>query len=288
MSVVGLVVVVVLIGTFFSSAIWITSGRALTPLEQTLFQGILIILTFLFSWILAKRKEEENVLAKQKALAKSAARRIVGIARSVARLGDLLSKANREVSDKSGLYRMGRHPKALLLEKLSSFGTQLVELKDNVEGSIGDWRDILPEEFEKVEEIHRTSVEAQEDMRAELRKFREEIEQKGEKESKKREELDQKIVELAKKYDERIDRKWLELKPFGTSTITHTPFNVAAPSAIEHLATTLGRIGDIKIQFPKFDETLLGSLLKTKGETSLKKEGEKTKEEKKKPRDTKD
>lgn len=206
----------------------------LTLVEQILIQFFLTFIGVVFAWLVAKRDEEGNILSKQKALAKSAVRRILGISRSAARHRNLLRTAVSEVSDESGLYRMSKAPKALFLEKLSLFEQQLAELRDNIDDSIGDWRDILPEEFEKVQEFNRTVSEAQEEMSEQLEKVRVEIEQKGEEESKKREELDNRIVENLKKFDERLGRKWSELQPFGTFT------NVVGPATGRSPATGVG------------------------------------------------
>ena len=206
-----------------AALIRVQTGK-LTLTEQILIQFFLTFLGALFAWLVAKRDEEGNILSKQKALAKSAVRRILGISRTAMRHRNLLRRAVREVSDESGLYRMSKAQKALLLEKLSLFEQQLAELRDNIEDSIGDWRDILPEEFEKVQEFNRTVSEAQEEMSEQLEKVRAEIEQKGEEESKKREELDNKIAESLKKFDKRLGQKWSELQPFGTFT------NVVGPA----------------------------------------------------------
>ncbi len=217
-----------------AAALFRVQTGELTLIEQILIQFSLTFLGAVFAWLVAKRAEERNILSKQKALAKSAVRRILGISRTAARHRDLLRTAVSEVSDESGLYRMSKAQKALLLEKLSLFEQQLAELRDNIDDSIGDWRDILPEEFEKVQEFNRTVSEAQEEMSEQLEKVRAEIEQKGEEESKKREELDNRIVENLKKFDERLGRKWSELQPFGTFG------NVVGPPTVRSPATGVG------------------------------------------------
>ncbi len=184
-----LVLVVIVFAAILLAALYRVQKAELTLTEQILIQFSLVFLGAILAWLVAKRDEERNILSKQKALAKSAVRRILGISRSAARHRNLLRGAVREVSDESGLYRMSKAQKALLLEKLSLFEQQLAELRDNIEDSIGDWRDILPEEFEKVQEFNRTVSEAQEEMREQLEKVKGEIDRKGEEESKKREEL---------------------------------------------------------------------------------------------------
>ena len=85
---------------------------------------------------------------------------------------------------------------------------------------------------------------------------------------------------------ERIAKKMV-----GTQSIWHINVHTTQHRCalwFRKLAQTSTGDREHRDSITEIDETLLRLWRRTKGETSLKKEGEKTKEEKKKPRDTKD
>lgn len=159
---ISLLVVFLLAGGLFAVPVWITNQRQLSPLEQTLFQLFLVLLTFLFSWILAKRSEERNVLVNQRALARSAVRRISGIATSANRLIRHIGKCKAELAEGSHWAEMDGVRRDLLVELFDGLARQVEELTDNIAASTEDWRDILPEEFAKREEVERRILHARE------------------------------------------------------------------------------------------------------------------------------
>lgn len=148
------VTIVMLVGLFYWP-IRVTKYGKLTDLELILFQLFLVALPAAISWALAKRKEEQNVLAKQKALARSAVRRISSIGAAAGRLADVIELRKTAVTSAPQWSEMDTTRKALLYELFDGLSKQVVEIRDNIEASEGDWRDILPEEFAKKEAVER-------------------------------------------------------------------------------------------------------------------------------------
>ena len=148
----------------------ISRSRQLSPLEQTLFQLFLVALSGLFTWVVAKRSERENVLASQKALARSAVRRINSIAASANRLASNIDRCRSEIASTPVWSNIDPVRQNLLLEMFDGLGRQVAENKDNIAASSQDWRDILPEEFEKQAEAEREILKAREVALEEKRK----------------------------------------------------------------------------------------------------------------------
>jgi len=159
---ISLLVILLLTFVIFIWPLRITSQRQLTPLEQTLFQLFLVLLTFLFSWVLAKRTEERNVLANQKSLARSAVRRINGITSSANRLKRSIRRCKDEVAGGAHWTEMEAVRRDLLVELFEGLGSQVEDMTENIAASTEDWRDILPEEFAKREEAERRILHATE------------------------------------------------------------------------------------------------------------------------------
>ena len=67
--------------------------------------------------------------------------------------------------------------RSLLLELFDGLSRQLTEMQDNIEAAESDWRDILPEEFAKKEEVQREILHAREIAVSEREKAYAELEQ---------------------------------------------------------------------------------------------------------------
>lgn len=145
--VIGTTLLILLLCALFYWPIRVTENGKLTDLEQFLFQLFLVGLAGAISWVIAKRQEERNVLTKQKALASSAVRRIGSIASAAGRLAEVIE--SRKLAAKSGpdWTEMKAIQRTLLFELFDGLSRQVVEIRDNIGASEGDWRDILPEEF---------------------------------------------------------------------------------------------------------------------------------------------
>ncbi len=155
----------------------VTKSGKLTDLEQLLFQLFLVALPATISWALAKRKEEENVLARQKVLAKSAVRRISSIGAAASRLSKIIEGRKTVIASAPEWAKMDATQRSLLLELFDGLSRQLTEMQDNIEAAESDWRDILPEEFAKKEEVQREILHAREIAVSEREKAYAELEQ---------------------------------------------------------------------------------------------------------------
>jgi hypothetical protein len=152
----------ILLAAFFYWPIRITKYGKLTELEQVLFQIFLVALPATVSWALAKRKEQQNVLATQKALARSAVRRISNIGAAANRLAEVIEERKSIIRSGTDWSELDSTRRSLLFELFDGLSRQVTEIRDNITASEGDWRDILPEEFAKKEEIEREILKARE------------------------------------------------------------------------------------------------------------------------------
>jgi hypothetical protein len=162
LSLFGLFFSLVMLGALFYWPIKVTKSGKLTDLELLLFQLFLVALPAAISWALAKRKEEQNVLARQKVLARSAVRRISSIGAAASRLSKIIEIRKTAVASAPEWAKMDVTQRSLLFELFDGLSRQLTEMQDNIEASEGDWRDILPEEFAKKKEVEREILQARE------------------------------------------------------------------------------------------------------------------------------
>jgi hypothetical protein len=158
----GVVASLILLAAFFYWPIRITKYGKLTELEQLLFQIFLVALPAVVSWALAKRKEQQNVLATQKALARSAVRRISNIGAAANRLAEVIEERKGIIRSGTDWSELDSTRRSLLFELFDGLSRQVTEIRDNITASEGDWRDILPEEFAKKEEVEREILKARE------------------------------------------------------------------------------------------------------------------------------
>ena len=158
----GVVLGVIAFAAMFYWPVKVTSTGKMTDLQQVLFQMCIVAFSVFFSWILAKKSEETNILAKQRALASSAVRRISGILAAATRLGAAI-EVRKEAVKAASVWRDVDPVRALLIwEYFDSLGKHVTEMRDNIVASENDWRDILPEEFAKKEEIESEIRQAEE------------------------------------------------------------------------------------------------------------------------------
>jgi hypothetical protein len=160
--VLGTLAALILLAGIFYWPIRVTKYGKLTDMEQMLFQLFLVALSGAISWVLAKRKEEQNVLTKQKALARSAVRRIASIAAASGRLAEITELRKVEMKSASEWNQINATQRILLYELVAGLSRQIAEMRDNIEASEGDWRDILPEEFAKKQQAETEILKARE------------------------------------------------------------------------------------------------------------------------------
>lgn len=97
-----------------------------------------------------------------KALAKSAVRRISSISAAANRLNDRIEARKSAITSGTEWVPADPTQKALLFEQFDGLSRQVAEIRDNIAASEGDWRDILPEEFAKKEEVERKILQERE------------------------------------------------------------------------------------------------------------------------------
>lgn len=163
------------LGALFYWPIRVTKYGRLTDLEQLLFQIFLVVLSWIISWALAKKEEEKNVLAKQKALARSAVRRISGIGSAAARMSEIIETRKASVKSAPEWVSMDEAHRSLFYELFDGLSRQVTEMRDNIAASEGDWRDILPEEFAKKEQAEREILLARERAIEDIEKANDEL-----------------------------------------------------------------------------------------------------------------
>jgi hypothetical protein len=162
LSFITLLFTLLFIGGLFYWPIKIQRSGKLTDLDQFLFQLFLVGLSGAFSWSLAKRKEEETVLEKQRSLARSAARRIRDITTSAGRLLNEVESCKAELNTHSEWFQLDIVRTRLIIELFDGLARQIIETQSNIAASVEDWRDILPEEFARKEEAEKEILKAQE------------------------------------------------------------------------------------------------------------------------------
>ena len=216
-------VVILAIVVLFLFRLHITVQRSLTPFEETVSDLFLVFLTFAFTWLLAKRDEDLNVLAKQKALARSALRRITGIGESAARLVNNLSQARRELASAPLWRELDQPRRRLLLEILNGLGRQLVEMRGTIDASAEDWGEILPEELAKIkraqEQILQQEQHAFEAVASEVRRLQELVRDGQLKANELKHLVEERTATIEGKTRLEIERIRKEIRPFGLTGI---------------------------------------------------------------------
>lgn len=134
----GIVFVVLSVATALLFVI-IASQRDLTGLENTLLQVISLGLGLIGSYVLGRESSKEMAYELVKPHAKSAFRRLLSLYNSISRLGVAIheSRSTLVLGD----------PTSLVLDKLQAMVIEQISTADD---ALEDWKDILPEELEKL------------------------------------------------------------------------------------------------------------------------------------------
>lgn len=134
----GIVFIVLSVATA-AMFIAIASIRALTGLENTLLQVISLGLGLIGSYMLGRESSKEMAYALVKPHAKSAFRRLLSLYSSISRLGVAIQESRIQLeTDGSSSY---------VLDKLQAIVIEQISTADD---ALEDWKDILPEELDKL------------------------------------------------------------------------------------------------------------------------------------------
>jgi len=134
----GIVFVALSIGTSVLFII-IASLRDLTGLENTLLQVISLGLGLIGSYILGRESSKEMANELVKPHAKSAFRRLLSLYNSISRLGVAIQNSQSTLIPGDST--------SLVLDKLQAMVIEQISTADD---ALEDWKDILPEELEKL------------------------------------------------------------------------------------------------------------------------------------------
>lgn len=117
----------------------IASKRNLTGLENTLFQVLSLAIGLIGSYVLGMAGAKENATEMIKPHAKSAFRRLLSLYNSLSRLGNAIQESRSKITDDN--------PASHALDKLQ---VMVIEQISTADDALEDWKDILPEELEKL------------------------------------------------------------------------------------------------------------------------------------------
>lgn len=144
--------------------VWVSAERALTPLETGLFNALIFVFGLVGSVVVSahySRKQNsrdlEHARAEYRQLARPALRRVVAIASSTTRVTDEIGQRVERLRDTEEQ----TVSTAVTTEWVAGLQGQMDLLGDHLRAAIADWRELLPEEFEKAEESARQDAEAQ-------------------------------------------------------------------------------------------------------------------------------
>lgn len=126
----------VLTSIFF---LYIASQRNLTSLENTLLQVMSLGLGLIGSYVMGKESSKEQAYEMIRPHARSAFRRLLSLYNSISRLGVAIEQS------RSALV-LG-DPTSMVLDKLQAIVIEQVSTADD---ALEDWKDILPDELEKL------------------------------------------------------------------------------------------------------------------------------------------
>ena len=144
--------------------VWVSAERQLTPLETGLFNALIFVFGLVGSVVVSahySRKQNSRDLdharAEYRQLARPALRRVVAIASSTTRVTDEIEQRFERLRDTEE----ETVSTAVTTEWVAGLQGQMDLLGDHLRAAIADWRELLPEEFEKAEESARQDAEAQ-------------------------------------------------------------------------------------------------------------------------------
>lgn len=157
--------ILLILGTSFVIAIVLYSGivatyRDLNSLEYVFLAVLGILVSAFISYFLGKKSLREEAKKGLEGEAKKALRRITVISESAVRI-------YRNVQEKLDVFTSASEAKSkisneLVHEYFYGIANQMKDLTTNIGASVEDWRDILPEEFKKLDEQNKKLAEAYE------------------------------------------------------------------------------------------------------------------------------
>lgn len=119
--------------TFSVIIIFISVNRALTPLEGSLFQFVILGLSLAGSYYIGKLSSKKMAIEIIKPHARSSFRRLLSLYKSLSRVAILVQDADKTVETK--------------LEKIDSI---IIEQIATADDALEDWKDIIPDEVEDI------------------------------------------------------------------------------------------------------------------------------------------
>ena len=134
-----------LIGAFVLIAIgfiYVSSSRDLTSLESVLFQVFGIASGLAGSYVVGRETTKKAALELVKPHARSAYRRLLSLYSGLSRLVQEIQSSNSRFSENQTALDV--------LDKIRAIAVELIYTSND---ALEDWRDILPEELEKLKEI---------------------------------------------------------------------------------------------------------------------------------------
>ena len=204
----------------FGFRLYVTVHRTLSPFEGTVSDALFLFLSLAFTWGVAKRDEERKIMARQKALAKSALRRVTGIAESAARLLASLSEARKELRSDSLWKELDEPRRRVLLEILNSLTQQLLEMRGTIVASTEDWGEILPDELDKIKTAQQRILQQEEQaldaIAAEMERLEKLVQEGRLKEDELKRLIEEKTANIENKMRLEIERIRSENRPFGS------------------------------------------------------------------------
>lgn len=133
----------------FAVAVWTTSTRDMTALENTTLQFLAVFFGALYSWLLGDSAGRRNAQAEMRARAQPAFRRVVRLYEAQ---GRVLEQADLLIDD---LSRRSRNGQVDLLAVRSAFNTIQVQVGEQIGTSndaMEDWRDLAPNDVAELEQ----------------------------------------------------------------------------------------------------------------------------------------
>jgi len=151
----------------------VTSRGKLNSFEFYLLSVFLVLVSGLLAYFPGQKEHEEQAKRRFKGEAEKALRRIIVISDSAGRIFQNVQEKLDEFTDSSEVKT--KKSNELIYEYFYGIGTQMQHLIVNIDASVEDWRDILPEELRMIHERRKKYVEANTRAIQEIKKYREEL-----------------------------------------------------------------------------------------------------------------
>lgn len=185
------IIILILIGLIFK-----LYGKQLTQVENYLITIIITLLSIFISWYVSKRSVRFEVMEGFKGETGKAYRRSKIAVQKIGAVIDI-------VMSRLGVYKQGIESgnKEAILEVFRNISGQLVGLKSDMEASMSDWEDIIPEYIKKdkdlIREIEKIKEQARNDQLVLLKKIEEIQKSKSIDDKKKQSQIDLLQVQLS-------------------------------------------------------------------------------------------